>query len=183
MIGDESITEEEEQSRSAPDQELKEPLFHIVLNEPEIPNNTGSIGRTCVGLNMKLWLVRPLGFHITDHHLRRAGLDYWPNLCWEAVDDWNTLEARLRESLPDRPLRYWFFSKKARKVYSDTVFCRGDIFVFGRESVGLPESFLFEHQEQALRIPISDKIRSLNVAVAAGIVAFEAYRQVTLQME
>ncbi|MDO5552967.1 MAG: tRNA (cytidine(34)-2'-O)-methyltransferase [Planctomycetia bacterium] len=173
-------SEELEQQRSRPDQELSSPQFHVVLLEPEIPNNTGSIGRTCVGLGMKLWLVRPLGFQINDRQLRRAGLDYWPHLCWEAVDDWDMLLKRLRHSTGTPAPRLWFFSKKASHLYTEVAFRPGDAFVFGRESVGLPESLLQEHAENSLRIPTSDRIRSLNVSVAVGVVAFEAARQVSL---
>src|SRR5204863_8834305 len=82
-----------------------EPLLHVVLYQPEIPQNTGNIGRTCVAVGAKLWLVRPLGFRLDEKHLRRAGMDYWPHVDWEAVEDWRELRTRL----PDRP--YWYLTK------------------------------------------------------------------------
>ncbi len=159
---------------------LNDPQFHVVLFHPEIPQNTGTIGRICVGTNSKLWLVRPLGFHITDHQLKRAGLDYWPKLDWEAVNDWSELQQRMRETfaLLNRPLPpFWYFSKKAEKRYYDVQYHRGDVFIFGPESVGLPEFFLKENPDTSLRIPTNNAIRSLNISVSAGIAIFEAQKQ------
>src|SRR3970040_135879 len=98
-----------------------EPLLHVVLYEPEIPHNTGSVGRTCVAAGAKLWLVRPLGFRLDDYYLRRAGLDYWEHLEWEVVDDGRALEERL----PRRPP--WLFSKTATTSYLNAAFAEGDI--------------------------------------------------------
>jgi tRNA (cytidine/uridine-2'-O-)-methyltransferase len=151
---------------------MAEPLFHIVLREPEIHYNTGSVGRTCVALGAKLWLVRPLGFHINDRHLRRAGLDYWEHLDWEVVDDWDHLRVRLGE----RPM--WLFSKKAAAEYTDATFRRGDALIFGSESRGLPQWLLDEKADRALRIPIAASARSLNLSVSVAVAAFEARRQV-----
>jgi tRNA (cytidine/uridine-2'-O-)-methyltransferase len=148
-----------------------EPLLHVVLYHPEIPHNTGSVGRTCVAAGAKLWLVRPLGFRLDDYYLRRSGLDYWPHLEWEAVDDWDALIARLPERQP------WLFSKTAPRPYTDAQFAVGDIFVFGNESQGLPPSLLETHRERLLRIPIRPAARSLNLSNAVGIVTFEALRQ------
>src|SRR6187401_1319402 len=128
--------------------DLYEPLFHVVLYQPEIPYNTGSVGRTCVAVGAKLWLVRPLGFRIDDYYLRRAGLDYWEHLEWEVVDDW----AALCERLAGR--RFWYATKTAMRNYADVAYARGDVFVFGCESRGLPPSLLEENPEQTLRIPI-----------------------------
>lgn len=147
------------------------PSFHIVLHQPEIPDNTGSVGRTCVALGAKLWLVRPLGFRLDDRHLRRAGLDYWQHLEWEAVDDWPAL----LERLPDR--RPWFFSKHATMSYTAAVFAPGDVLVFGSESQGLPRSLLESDSDRCLRIPIAAEARSLNLAVSVAVGAFEARRQ------
>ena len=147
--------------------------MHIVLHQPEIPDNTGNVGRTCVALGAKLWLVRPLGFHLDDRHLRRAGLDYWQHLAWEAVDDWATLLARLSGS------RTWFFTKHAVKPYTEAVFSPDDMLVFGSESRGLPPSLLDANPERCLRIPMAAEARSLNLAVSVAVAAYEARRQLT----
>lgn len=148
------------------------PQFHVVLYQPEIAYNAGAVGRTCVAAGAKLWLVRPLGFQITDRRLRRAGLDYWPHLVWEAVDDWWQLRARLANS------RLWFLSKRAAQPYTEARFRSGDAFVLGPESAGLPPSILQTHSDTTLRLPIRPQVRSLNVSVAAGIILYEACRQV-----
>ena len=149
-----------------------DPLLHIVLYEPEIPQNAGAAGRTCVAVGAKLWLVRPLGFRVGDRQLRRAGLDYWQHLEWEVVDAWDTLLKRLSHPTP------WLFSKTAEPPYTDARFGRGDVLVFGSESQGLPNSLLEAHQDRTLRIPIRPEARSLNLSVSVGIVAYEARRQI-----
>ncbi len=148
-------------------------VLNIVLFQPEIPHNTGSIGRTCVGLGAKLWLVRPLGFQLSNHLLRRAGLDYWEFLDYEAVNDW----AELRRKLPQWE-RYFFFTKKAQRSFWDAKFQAGDVLVYGSESCGFPDSFHEEYAPQCLRIPIHSEIRSLNLSVSVGISAYEAVRQI-----
>src|SRR5437868_9903187 len=105
------------------DRQKYSPPLHVVLYQPEIPYNTGSVGRTCVATGAKLWLVRPLGFKLDDYYLRRAGLDYWPFLEWEVVDDWASLMAHL----PARPR--WLFTKTANRSYTDVTFARGDVLV------------------------------------------------------
>lgn len=150
---------------------MSTPLFHVVLFQPEIPHNTGAVGRTCVAVGAKLWLIRPLGFRITDRHLKRSGLDYWQYLDWEAVDNWEAL----RERLPDR--RFWFLTKTAAKSYAQVEYRPGDVFVFGSESRGLPPALLQSHRESLLRIPISGRVRSLNLSVSVGITLYEAWRQ------
>jgi tRNA (cytidine/uridine-2'-O-)-methyltransferase len=147
------------------------PLLHVVLYQPEIPHNTGSVGRTCVAVGAKLWLVRPLGFRVDDYYLRRAGLDYWEHLEWEAVDDWESLTARL----PGRD--FWYFTKKAHRPYIDARFAQGDVFVFGNESQGLPDARLAEPRERQLRIPLRPQVRSLNLSNAVAVATFEALRQ------
>jgi tRNA (cytidine/uridine-2'-O-)-methyltransferase len=149
-----------------------DPLLHIVLHQPEIPHNTGSVGRTCVAVGAKLWLVRPLGFRVDDYYLRRSGLDYWERLEWEVVDDWDALLKQLpaaRES--------YLFTKSARNNYLDVSYPKGVVLVFGSESRGLPPSLLEEHAERTLRIPIRDAVRSLNLSNAVAITAYEALRQ------
>jgi tRNA (cytidine/uridine-2'-O-)-methyltransferase len=143
-----------------------------VLHQPEIPYNTGSVGRTCVAVGAKLWLVRPLGFRVDDYYLRRAGLDYWEHLDWQVVDDWGELQ----RSLPGG--RTWFFTKKAQRSYLDAAFQLGDILVFGSESAGLPDSLLGGHPtESQLRIPTRSDVRSLNLSNAVAVAAYEALRQ------
>jgi tRNA (cytidine/uridine-2'-O-)-methyltransferase len=146
-------------------------VLHIVLYQPEIPQNTGNIGRTCVAVGAKLWLVRPLGFRLDQRHLRRAGLDYWQHLEWEVVDDWG----RLCQRLPRR--RRWFFSKTASRLYTDASYRRCDALVFGSETRGLPQSML-DDTEHALRIPMRSHARSLNLAASVAVAAYEALRQI-----
>ena len=153
---------------------LYDPVLHIVLLAPEIPHNTGSVGRTCVAVGAKLWLVRPLGFRVDDYYLRRAGLDYWEHLEWEVVDDWPTLQTRLPGVQP------YLFTKTARRAYTEVVYRRGDVLVFGSESSGLPPALLAEHAERTLRIPIRPQVRSLNLSNAAAIVMYEALRQIKI---
>ncbi|HEV3417583.1 MAG TPA: tRNA (cytidine(34)-2'-O)-methyltransferase [Pirellulales bacterium] len=148
-----------------------EPCLHVVLHQPEIPYNTGSVGRTCVAVGAKLWLVRPLGFRMDDYYLRRAGLDYWEHLEWEAADDWPALLDRLPPRAP------WLFTKTATRIYTEPQFAKGDVFVFGSESQGLPKSLLEAYPDRALRIPIRPQVRSLNLSNSVAIAAYEALRQ------
>jgi tRNA (cytidine/uridine-2'-O-)-methyltransferase len=148
-----------------------EPLLHIVLHQPEIPYNTGSVGRTCVAVGAKLWLVRPLGFRVDDYYLRRAGLDYWEHLNWQVVDNWQALQAELPRQ------RFWLFTKKAQRSYLDAAFEHGDVFVFGSESAGLPGELLATHCDSQLRIPTRAEVRSLNLSNAVAVTAYEALRQ------
>jgi len=119
-----------------------------------------------------LWLVRPLGFHLSNRHLRRAGLDYWPHLAWRAVDSLDDVVAALgREQL-------WSFSAHAQTVYTRASFRAGDVFVFGSERRGLPARWLAERPERSLRIPIRPEARCLNLASAVAVALFEAARQI-----
>lgn len=153
-----------------------EPNFHVVLYEPEIPQNTGSIGRTCVATAAKLWLIKPLGFSMEERMLRRAGLDYWPHLEWEIAENWDDALRRL----PDR--RPWYFSKKATQLYTDVTFERGDVLVFGCETQGLPDAMIEANLDRCLRIPIRGQVRSLNLSNAVAVTLFEALRQTNLNV-
>lgn len=151
--------------------------FNIVLIEPEIPPNTGNIGRLCAATGANLHLVGKLGFSIDDKQVRRAGLDYWPAV---KLHRWESLE-QLQAEHPEG--RYWYMSKKAERNYTQVEFQPGDFLVFGKETLGLPEELLNKVGEQALRIPIfSPAVRSLNLANSAAIILFEALRQ-TGQLE
>jgi tRNA (cytidine/uridine-2'-O-)-methyltransferase len=147
------------------------PRLHIVLFQPEIPYNTGSVGRTCVAVAAKLWLVRPLGFRVDDYYLRRAGLDYWQHLEWEVVDDWDALLAALPVE------RHWYFTKFGERTYTSAQFAEGDVLVFGRESQGLPPEIVRGRQERCLRIPTRPEVRSLNLSNSAAVAMYEALRQ------
>jgi len=148
-----------------------EPLLHIVLHQPEIPYNTGSVGRTCVAVGAKLWLVRPLGFRVDDYYLRRAGLDYWEYLAWQVVENWEELQCNLGDQ------RQWLFTKKAQRSYLDVAYQRGDVLVFGSESTGLPEALLDQYPDGQLRIPTRFEVRSLNLSNAVAVAAYEVLRQ------
>jgi tRNA (cytidine/uridine-2'-O-)-methyltransferase len=153
-----------------------EPLLHVVLYQPDIPPNTGNIGRSCVAIGAKLWLVRPLGFDLSEKQLRRAGLDYWQHLELEVVDNWAALRSRLVE--PFAAGRAWFFTKNATLLYTDVAYQAGDVLVFGSETSGLPPELLTEHAPWAVRIPMRPVVRSLNLSAAAAAAMYEAVRQI-----
>ncbi len=149
-------------------------MFNIVLIEPEIPANTGNIGRSCLATGAHLHLVKPLGFVIDDRQLKRAGLDYWQEVqvsVWESTDLFFANPNLKRE-------RCFFLTTKSDRPYFEARFERGDWLIFGRETKGLPEPLLARHREQTLTIPMTQKTRSLNLAVSVGVVLFEAMRQV-----
>jgi tRNA (cytidine/uridine-2'-O-)-methyltransferase len=146
-------------------------LFNVVLVEPEIPPNTGNIGRLCLATGSTLHLVKPLGFSIDDRTLKRAGLDYWKEV---EVKLWDSLEQLQAEHASD--VRFFFLTTKSDRAYYDVKFHAGDFLVFGRETKGLPESLLARRSEELLTIPMRGT-RSLNLATAVGIVLFEAMRQ------
>jgi len=152
------------------------PIFHIVLIEPEIPPNTGNIGRLCAATGAHLHLVGKLGFSLDDKHLKRAGLDYWSHV---PLHHWDSF-AQLQRAYPAG--RWWLTSKKAADPYTRATFKPGDFVVFGKESAGLPESMLDSHPaEMCLRIPLSNPaVRSLNLANSVGIILYEALRQFEL---
>jgi len=146
--------------------------FHIVLLEPEIPPNTGNIARLCAATGTLLHLVGKLGFSLDDKYLKRAGLDYWDAV---QLRRWETLE-ELSAAYPEA--RRWYASKKADQVYTEVAFQPGDMLVFGKETLGLPEALLAAYPDRAIRIPIFDaRVRSLNLSTSAGIVLYEALRQ------
>lgn len=150
----------------------EKPHFKIVLVEPEIPQNTGNIGRTCVAANCELHLVGDLGFEINDAQLKRAGLDYWPHLKWyrhAKYEDW--------WSQVEDPSRVFFTSAFAKKCYTDVKFQKGDWLVFGKETKGLDPSILKKFPEQSLLIPLLGPARGLNLATAVAVVAYEGVRQ------
>lgn len=151
---------------------MKQSPFHIVLVEPEIPPNTGNIGRLCAATGTVLHLVGKLGFSLEDKHLKRAGLDYWPEVKLQRWDSLGELQAGFPEG------RFWYMSKKAARNYSQVEFVIGDFLVFGKETLGLPEELLDQAGEMALRIPIfSSAVRSLNLANSAAIILYEGLRQ------
>ena len=147
------------------------PLLHVVLYHPEIPQNTGNIGRTCVAVGAKLWLVRPLGFHLDERRVRRAGMDYWPLLDWEVVDDFEEVPRRLPEA------NIWCLTKSATRLVWEATFTPGDILLFGSESQGLPDSILAANPQRNLGLPMRPEVRSLNLASTANTVVYEAVRQ------
>lgn len=146
-------------------------MINIVLLEPEIPANTGNIGRTCVAAGARLHLIEPMGFQITEKQVKRAGLDYWDKLDYTVYDSYDHF---LREN-PGANL--YMATTKAPRVYSDAVFEDGCYIMFGKESAGIPEEILVENQKQAIRIPMYGDIRSLNLGNSVAIVLYEALRQ------
>ena len=150
-------------------------MLHVVLVEPEIPQNTGNIARTCLAAVARLHLVEPLGFEIDGAALRRVGMDYWEQC---DVQRWPSLEA-LRAAAG--AARFFYLTTKATRVYWDAGLANGDYLVFGRETRGLPESLLAHEREHLLTIPMSAAARSLNLATSVGIVLYEACRQIRSQ--
>ncbi len=151
-------------------------MLNIVLVEPEIPNNTGNIGRLCVGTGCRLHLVHPFGFVINDKNLKRSGLDYWVHL---DVTEYANVEEWIK-SIPD-PARVFLMSSHAEKSYLDNNFQEGDWLVFGKESVGLGKEVL-DQFENHLTIPMSKLIRSFNIANSVAFVVGEANRQIGLKI-
>jgi tRNA (cytidine/uridine-2'-O-)-methyltransferase len=146
-------------------------MFNVVLVEPEIPPNTGNVGRLCLATKSTLHLVKPLGFSLDDRQLKRAGLDYWDDVDLKV---WDSLEALLKARRTDE--RYFFLTTKTNRAYWDVKFRPGDFLIFGRETKGLPESLLAAHAADCITIPM-EGARSLNLATAVGIVLYEAIRQ------
>ena len=150
------------------------PRLHVVLVEPEIPPNTGNVGRLCLATGTRLHLVGPLGFSLDDRQVRRAGLDYWSRVdCkqWVSLDE---LKASAEETA-----QFWYFTTKAGRPHWDVSYRAGDYLVFGRETQGLPETLLGREAPNCVTIPMSPEGRSLNLATSAGIGVYEALRQLS----
>ena len=146
-------------------------MFNVVLVEPEIPPNTGNIGRLCLATRSSLHLVKPLGFSLDDRELRRAGLDYWEEVDVRIWDSFQELQRAQGDVA-----RHFFLTTKSKRPYYDADFRDGDFLVFGRETKGLPESLLAAHESDCITIPMA-RARSLNLATAVAIVLYEAIRQ------
>lgn len=146
-------------------------MFNIVLVEPEIPQNTGNVVRTCAATGCRLHLVRPLGFEVSDKYLKRAGLDYWHFVDISYYDSIEECFAKNPEG------RFFFFTSKGRHVHSDVRYKDGDFLVFGKETKGLPEELLKSHEENCVRMPMLGGIRCLNLSNAAAVAVYEALRQ------
>ncbi|MGN1077161.1 MAG: tRNA (cytidine(34)-2'-O)-methyltransferase [Candidatus Gallimonas sp.] len=146
-------------------------MFHVVLVEPEIPQNTGNIARTCAATGCVLHLVRPLGFELSDKYLKRAGLDYWNLVEVRVHDDFG----RIQREYPSA--RFRFFTTKAPRAYTETDYREGDFLVFGKETKGLDEELLVAHPQECVRIPMIGESRSLNLSNAVAIAVYEGLRQ------
>lgn len=146
-------------------------MLNIVLFEPEIPGNTGNIGRTCVATNTRLHLIEPLGFHLDERSVRRAGMDYWKDLDV-------TTYINFDEFLEKNPgAKIYMATTKAPNVYTDVSYEPDCYIMFGKESAGIPEEILVHHKEDSIRIPMVGEIRSLNLSNSVAIVLYEALRQ------
>ncbi len=145
--------------------------LNVILHEPEIPANTGNIGRTCVATGTRLHLIEPLGFRLNDKTLKRAGMDYWEHLDVTRYDDWDDF----LERNPDAKIYY--ATTKGKHVYSDVTYEPDCFLMFGKESGGIPEEILVRHPDNCIRIPMIGDTRSLNLSNSVAIVLYEALRQ------
>ena len=148
-------------------------MLNIVLLEPEMPANTGNIGRTCCATGTRLHLIEPMGFRINDKTLKRAGLDYWDQL---DVTVYDCLEDFFEKN-PQAVGKMFMATTKSRKNYSEVSYSEDAYIMFGKESAGIPEEILVDYQDTAIRIPMNEKIRSLNLSNSVAIVLYEALRQ------
>ena len=146
-------------------------MINIVLHEPEIPANTGNIGRTCVAAGLKLHLIKPLGFDIDEKAVKRAGLDYWDKLDLAVYENYEDFMAK------NPGAKVYMATTKAEKIYSEAHFEPNCYIMFGKESAGIPEEILIHHKDTAIRIPMIGDIRSLNLSNSVAVVAYEALRQ------
>jgi tRNA (cytidine/uridine-2'-O-)-methyltransferase len=145
--------------------------MNIILHQPEIPANTGNIGRTCVATGTSLHLIEPLGFRLNEKEIKRAGMDYWEKL---DVTRYINFE-EFKEKHPNAKI--WMATTKAKHVYTDVEFGPDDFIMFGKESAGIPEEILVDYEETCIRIPMLSEIRSLNLSNSVAIVLYEALRQ------
>lgn len=145
--------------------------MNIVLLEPEIPQNTGNIGRTCVATDTCLHLIGPMGFQINEKAVKKAGLDYWPKLKLKTYISYRDF----MEKNPD--IKIYMATTKAEKIYTDVEYDKDCFIMFGKESAGIPEELLIENRENCIRIPMADDTRSLNLSNSVAIVLYEALRQ------
>jgi tRNA (cytidine/uridine-2'-O-)-methyltransferase len=145
--------------------------MNIVLLEPEIPANTGNIGRTCVATGTRLHLIKPLGFSLSEKHLRRAGLDYWKDLDVTVYNNYRDFLER------NKDIKLYMATTKARKVYTQVRYEPDCYIMFGKESAGIPEELLLENRENCIRIPMIGEIRSLNLGNSVAVILYEALRQ------
>lgn len=146
-------------------------MLNIVLFEPEIPANTGNIGRTCVATNTRLHLIEPLGFRLDEKSLKRAGMDYWKDLDVTTYIDFDDFMEKNSNA------KIYMATTKAPNVYTDVVYEPDCYIMFGKESAGIPEEILVHHKEESIRIPMAGEIRSLNLSNSVAIVLYEALRQ------
>ena len=145
--------------------------MNIILHEPEIPANTGNIGRTCVATRTALHLIKPLGFDISDKAVRRAGMDYWKDLELYVYEDFNDFVNK------NPNVRIYMATTKAKKAYTEVVYEENDFIMFGKESAGIPEEILIKYEDTSVRIPMVGEIRSLNLSNSVAIMLYEALRQ------
>ena len=145
--------------------------MNIVLLEPEIPANTGNIGRTCVATGTRLHLIEPLGFRLTETNIKRAGMDYWDRLDVQRYINFQDFLDK------NRPERIFMATTKARRDYTEVTYEADDYVMFGKESAGIPEELLVAHEETCIRIPMADQTRSLNLSNSVAIILYEALRQ------
>jgi len=150
-------------------------MLNVVLHEPEIPANTGNVGRTCVAAGARLHLIRPLGFRLNEKELKRAGMDYWDELDVTVYDDYE-------DFLTKNPNAHIYMATtKARRVYTQVTYEPDSYIMFGKESAGIPEEILLEHQNDCVRIPMISGTRSLNLANSVAIILYEALRQLDFE--